>query len=63
MGLVSVIPLFAPIALILGIAAVIHLKRNPKQRGMGRAVFAIVMGTIFSLVLLAVIVANVLAAL
>ena len=35
----------APIALILGILAVLDLKKKPNMHGMGRAVFAIVMGS------------------
>ena len=49
-GLISVLCLPAPIALILGILAVRHLKKNPKMHGMGRAIFAIAMGAIFSIV-------------
>jgi hypothetical protein len=50
-GLISVLCLPAPIALILGILAVRQLKKNPKMHGIGRAIFAIVMGAIFSIVL------------
>lgn len=50
-GLFAVIPFFAPLALVLGIIAVWHLKRNPKLHGMGRAVFALVMGTLGTLLL------------
>jgi hypothetical protein len=34
--------------LILGILALRQLKRNPKLNGHGRAIFAIVMGAIFT---------------
>lgn len=50
-GLVSVLCLPAPFALLFGILALQHLKKNPKLDGKGRAIFAIVMGSIFSLVL------------
>ena len=60
MGLFAVLLIFAPFALILGIAAVIHLKRRPHLRGMGRAVFAIVMGALFSALLVFIVVAGVL---
>ncbi len=50
LGLVSVIPIFAPFALLLGVLAVKDINRSktsphPKH-GMGRAVFGIVMGTL-----------------
>ena len=48
-GLISVLCFPAPIALILGILALRHLKRNPKLYGHGRAIFAIVMGVIFTI--------------
>ena len=53
-GLISVLCLPAPFALLLGILALQHLQKNPKLDGKGRAIFAIVMGTIFSLVLVLV---------
>jgi Domain of unknown function (DUF4190) len=42
-GLFSVLILPAPIALILGIVAIVDIKKHPERHGMGRAVFAIVM--------------------
>jgi hypothetical protein len=48
MGLISVLCLPAPISLILGILALRHLKKNPKMHGHARAIFAIVMGVIFT---------------
>jgi hypothetical protein len=51
-GLFSFIPIFAPLALLLGILALRHLKRNPKLHGMGRAVFGLVMGVLGTLVLI-----------
>jgi hypothetical protein len=50
-GLFAIIPLFAPIALVLGILAIGHLKRNPKLHGIGRAVLGLVMGAIGTLLL------------
>ena len=47
-GLISVLCFPAPFALLLGILALQHLKKNPKLDGKGRAIFAIVMGAIFS---------------
>ena len=43
-GLFSVLCVPAPIALILGILAVIDIRRHPEKHGMGRAVFALIMG-------------------
>ncbi len=50
-GLVSVLCLPAPFALLFGILALVHLKKNPKLDGKVRAIFAIVMGAVFSTVL------------
>ena len=50
-GLFSVLCLPAPIALILGILAIIDIKRHPEKHGMGRAVFALIMGGLFSILL------------
>ena len=49
-GLISVLCLPAPFALLLGILALRHLKKNPKLHGKGRAIFAIVMGGLFTVV-------------
>jgi len=51
-ALFSVLILPAPLALALGITAVVHIRRNPGLHGMGRAVFAIVMGALFSMLLI-----------
>ena len=46
-GLISVLCLPAPFALLLGFLALRHLKKNPKLHGKGRAIFAIAMGLLF----------------
>ncbi len=51
-GLFAVTVCLAPIALILGIVALIDLKRHPEKHGMGRALFGLVMGALGSLILL-----------
>ena len=51
LGLISVLCLPAPFALLLGILALGHLKKHPKQDGKVRAIFGIVMGAIFSAVM------------
>ncbi len=42
-GLFSLIPLFAPIGLIVSIVAAVHLKRNPRLHGWGRTLFGLLM--------------------
>lgn len=49
LGLVSVLCVPAPFALLFGFLALNHLKKNPKLDGKGRAIFAIVMGGIFTI--------------
>ena len=52
LGLLSVLVIFAPLALVFGIIAVVDIRRNPHRHGLGRAVFGIIMGAIFTLLLL-----------
>lgn len=49
-GLFAVLGICAPFALILGIVAVVDIKRHPEKHGMGRAIFGIVMGVLGILV-------------
>jgi len=53
-GLFAFFIIPAPLALILGIAAVLDLKKRPDKHGMGRAIFAIVMGTLGTIALIAI---------
>jgi Domain of unknown function (DUF4190)/zinc-ribbon domain len=55
-GLFAVIPFLAPIALVLGILAIRHIKRDPKLHGLGRAWFGLVMGILGTLPLLLIVV-------
>jgi uncharacterized protein (DUF983 family) len=48
-GLFAVLCVTAPIALVLGIVAIRDLKRHPEKHGMGRAIFGLVMGILFSI--------------
>lgn len=48
LGLFSVLVFPAPVALIVSVIAIRDIRRNPKHRGMGRAVFGLVMGLIGS---------------
>jgi hypothetical protein len=52
LGLISVLCVPGPFALLCGILAVSEIRRDPKKHGMGRAIFGIVMGTLGSIVLL-----------
>jgi hypothetical protein len=52
-GLLSFLVVPAPLALILGILAVLDLRKQPGKHGMGRAVFAIVMGVLGTIALVA----------
>jgi len=60
-GLFSVLLIPAPLALLLGIVAIVDIKRHPKKHGMGRAVFAVVMGALFTVGLAFVVLRAVLA--
>jgi hypothetical protein len=51
-GLFAVLVIPAPIALILGILAIIDIRKHPDKHGMGRAVFGLIMGILFSLPLI-----------
>lgn len=53
LGLVSVLLIPAPFALLCGLMGVRDIRRNPTKDGMGRCVFGIVMGLLFSLLMLA----------
>lgn len=51
----------APIALILGILAVWDISKHPGRHGMGRAVFAIITGTLGSIAIVMMILSGVFA--
>lgn len=57
-GLFSILLFPAPIALILGLLALRDLKRKPNLLGKGRAWFAIVIGGVFTLLMLIIAVIN-----
>lgn len=56
LGLRSPLLIFAPFALVCGIVAIIDMRRNPHRHGMGRAIFGIVMGALFSILLLVMVI-------
>ncbi len=51
LGLISALCVPAPFAILTGILAIRDMRRDPKLHGMGRAVFGIVMGSIFTIAL------------
>jgi len=62
-GLFSVIFFPAPFAVVFGILGLRDIKKNPKLGGKGRAIFGLVMGGIFTLLLLMFIVIGILGSL
>jgi hypothetical protein len=46
LGLLAIVLIPAPLALIVGVLAVLDLRRHPQKHGMGRAIFGIVMGVL-----------------
>ena len=51
LGLFSLLIVPGPLALLFGILAVVHIRRGTNVHGMGRAIFAIVIGALATLVL------------
>jgi hypothetical protein len=51
LGLFSVLLLPAPLALIFALIAIRDIRRHPDRHGMGRAIFGLIMGLIFSALL------------
>jgi hypothetical protein len=51
-GLFALIIVPAPVALVLGILAWRDIKKHPGKKGKGRALFAIIIGAVFSLLLI-----------
>jgi hypothetical protein len=49
LGIFSVIPFVGPVAILFGILAIRHIKKNPQRHGMGRAIFGIAMGAALSI--------------
>ena len=49
LGLLSLTGIFAPFAVITGILALREIKKNPHLGGRGRAIFGIVLGSLFTL--------------
>jgi hypothetical protein len=49
LGLFSVLVIPAPIALFISIMAIRDIRRHPDRHGMGRAIFGLIMGGLFTL--------------
>jgi len=58
LGIFSVVPFVGPFAILFGALAIRHIKRNPQRHGMGRAIFGIAMGAVFTIVYAAVFIAS-----
>jgi hypothetical protein len=52
LGLLSLLVIPAPFAVLTGIAGIVDIKKHPERHGMGRCVFGIVMGTLVTAALL-----------
>lgn len=52
LGLISVLCIPAPFAVLAGILAIRELNRDPEKNGMGRAIFGLIMGGLGMTVLL-----------
>lgn len=52
LGLISILLIPAPFALLFGLLGARDIKSNSDKHGMGRAIFGIAMGSIFSILLL-----------
>ncbi|MFQ5733471.1 MAG: hypothetical protein ACE5KM_16155 [Planctomycetaceae bacterium] len=61
LGLISVLLVPAPLAILCSVLAIAEMKKDPKKHGMGRAVFGLVMGIGGTVVLAVVVVAAILA--
>ena len=60
LGLISILLIPAPFALLFGLLGVRDIKSNSDKHGMGRAIFGIAMGAIFSILLLFLIISYIL---
>lgn len=56
LALFSVLGVFAPLALLCGILGLKDIKNNPDKHGKGRCWFGIIMGTIFSIIMILILI-------
>lgn len=52
LGIFAIFVIPAPIAVVVSIIAILDLRENRDKHGWGRAIFGLVMGTLFTLLLL-----------
>ena len=57
LGLFSFIFFPAPISFVVSLIAIRDIRRNPKRRGMGRAIFGLVMGILGTILLVPILIA------
>lgn len=57
-GLFSLLCFPGPLAILFALLAIRDIRRDPRKHGMGRAIFGLVMGTVGTLILLAMIVSG-----
>jgi hypothetical protein len=53
LGLLGLIPYFSPLALLFGFLALGYLSNHPERQGRVRAIFAIVVGVVGTIILIA----------
>jgi hypothetical protein len=51
LGLFSLVGVFAPVSVVVSILALRDLKEHPARLGRGRAIFGLVMGILFTLLM------------
>ncbi len=51
LGLLAMIPFLAPVALVVSILALRDFRAHPEKKGRGRAVFGLIMGITFTILL------------
>jgi hypothetical protein len=51
LGLVSILVIPAPVALLCGVVALVDIRRSPAKSGVARAVFGVVLGGLMSIIL------------
>jgi hypothetical protein len=56
LGLLSVLLIPAPFAILTGILAIRHIRSNSKVHGMGRAIFGLIMGSLGTAVMLLILI-------
>ena len=52
LGLLSLLPFVGVFALVVGLFAILDIKKHPDKLGLGRAWFGVIMGGVFSLLYL-----------